>query len=115
VDSIDGTGRRTLETVATTGAPFVEHLYSLYDALVSINIPPDRARAVAHAMERDMTNQLATKSELRSELQLVRQEITATRELLSKDIQNQTTVMTVRLGSMIGAGFMLLYTLQRLG
>jgi len=62
-----------------------------------------------------MTNQLATKSELRSELQLVRQEITATRELLSKDIQNQTTVMTVRLGSMIGAGFVLLYALQRLG
>ncbi len=62
-----------------------------------------------------MTSQLATKSELKSELQLLRQELTATRDLLSKDIQNQTTVMTVRLGSMIGAGFVLLYALQRLG
>ena len=62
-----------------------------------------------------MTSQLATKSELKSELQLLRQELTATRDLLSKDIQNQTTVMTVRLGSMSGAGFVLLYALQRLG
>ena len=29
------------------------------------------------------------------------------RDILSRDIQHQTTVMTVRLGSMIGAGFAL--------
>jgi hypothetical protein len=39
-------------------------LYSLYDALVSINVPNDRARAVIDAMERDMTTVLATKSDL---------------------------------------------------
>ena len=93
----------------------MEHLYSLYDALISIQVPPDKARAVVNAMERDMTSQLATKSELRSELQVLRLEMTATRDLLSKDIQNQTTVMTMRLGSMIGAGLVLLYALQRLG
>jgi len=32
----------------------VDYLYSLYDALVSINVPSDKARAVADAMERDM-------------------------------------------------------------
>jgi len=89
----------------------MEHLYSLYDALVSIQVPPDRARAVVDAMERDMRDQLASKSDLHH-----------VRELLSRDIQatqvridHQTTVMTVRLGSMIGAGFVLLYALQRLG
>ena len=37
------------------------------------------------------------------------------RDLLSKDIQHLSTVMTVRLGSLIGAGFVLLYALQRFG
>jgi len=89
----------------------MDHLYSLYDALVSIHVPPDRARAVVDAMERDVRDQLATKTDLHH-----------LRELLSRDIQAtqaridyQTTVMTVRLGSMIGAGFVLLYALQRLG
>ncbi len=69
-----------------------------------------------------MLNQVVMKGELRAELQLLRQEITSTRELLARDIQSihermshQTTVMTVRLGSMIGAGFALLYALQRFG
>jgi hypothetical protein len=64
----------------------VDHLYSLYDALVSINIPNDKARAVVDAMERDMYNRLATKADLQH-----------VSELLSKDIQNQTSAMTVRL------------------
>mgnify|MGYP006316935533 FL=1 len=32
----------------------MDYLYSLYDALVSINVPSDKARAVVDAMERDM-------------------------------------------------------------
>jgi hypothetical protein len=91
----------------------MEIAYSLYDALVSIDVPADRARAVVGAMERDMLNQVVMKGELRAELQLIRQEISSSRELLARDIQHQTTVMTVRLGSMIGAGFALLYALQR--
>ncbi len=35
-----------------------------YDALVSINVPSDKARAVVDAMERDMLTQLASKSDL---------------------------------------------------
>ena len=40
----------------------MDYLYSLYDALVSINVPNDKARAVVDAMERDMGTTLATKS-----------------------------------------------------
>jgi hypothetical protein len=35
-----------------------------YDALVSINVPSDKARAVVDAMERDMGTTLATKQDL---------------------------------------------------
>lgn len=59
----------------------VDYLYSLYDALVSIHVPNDKARAVVDAMERDMGTTLATKSdldqlrsELRQELALVRKD-----------------------------------------
>ena len=33
----------------------VAYLYSLYDALVSISVPSEKARAVVDAMERDMS------------------------------------------------------------
>ncbi len=51
-------------------------LYSIYDALVSINVPNDKARAVADAMEMDMLEKLTTKSDLAH-----------VQALLSKDIQ----------------------------
>lgn len=44
----------------------MSYLYSLYDALVSINVPSDKARAVVDAMEHDMLTQLASKSDLDS-------------------------------------------------
>lgn len=81
----------------------MESLYSLYDALISINIPKERARAVVDAVERDMLNQLATKADLQF-----------TRELLSRDIQHQAMVITVRLGSMLVVGVGALYTLLKL-
>ncbi|MBL8199755.1 MAG: hypothetical protein JNK40_02175 [Chromatiales bacterium] len=59
----------------------VDYLYSLYDALVSIHVPNDKARAVVDAMERDMATTIATKSDLqllqqatRADLRLLRQE-----------------------------------------
>ena len=42
----------------------MDYLYSLYDALVSINVPNDKARAVVDAMERDMGTTLATKADM---------------------------------------------------
>ncbi len=44
----------------------MSYLYSLYDALISINVPSDRARAVVDAMERDMLTHLASKSDIDS-------------------------------------------------
>ena len=51
----------------------VDYLYALYDALVRIHVPNDKARAVVDAMERDMATTIATKSDL----QLLRQELTS--------------------------------------
>lgn len=38
---------------------------SLYDALIAINVPADKAKAVVGALEHDMTTALATKDDLK--------------------------------------------------
>jgi hypothetical protein len=87
-------------------------VYSLYDALVSINVPDDKARAVIDALEREMMDTLATKadlaavrSEMNGEFKLVRQEISAMGNSLSKDLQIQMAALqnslTIRLGLMM--------------
>ncbi|MCC7198309.1 MAG: DUF1640 domain-containing protein [Gammaproteobacteria bacterium] len=43
----------------------MELQYALYDALIGINVPSDKARAVVDAVERDMGTTLATKLDLR--------------------------------------------------
>jgi len=53
----------------------MDYLYSLYDALVSINVPNDKARAVVDAMERDMGTTIATKADLQFLRQEIRQEM----------------------------------------
>jgi hypothetical protein len=99
----------------------VDYLYSLYDALVSINVPNDKARAVVDAMERDMATTIATKADLqllRAELQAdlqagladVRQEVA----LIRKDMEILSTTMTVRLGSMLMLGLGLLFAALKL-
>jgi hypothetical protein len=75
----------------------VDYLYSLYDALVSINVPNDKARAVVDAMERDMGTTLATKSDL----QLLRQDLRQEMALMRKDMEILGTSITVRLGSIV--------------
>jgi hypothetical protein len=83
----------------------VDHLYSLYDALVSINVPNDKARAVVDAMERDMETTLATKSDL----QLLRQELRQEMALIRKDMEILGTSITVRLGSIMVLGLGVLF------
>ena len=96
----------------------MDYLYSLYDALVSIHVPSDKARAVVDAMERDMGTTLATKQDLL----LIRQEIENRTTLLSRDVdglrkdmekefslvrkemETLRLSMTVRLGSMLAVG-----------
>jgi hypothetical protein len=96
----------------------VDYLYSLYDALISINVPSEKARAVVDAMERDMGTTLATKQDLL----LIRQEIENRSSLLSRDVDGLRKdmekefalvrkemealrlSMTLRLGSMLAVG-----------
>ena len=121
----------------------MDYLYSLYDALVSINVPNDKARAVVDAMEHDMGTTLATKTDLenlrlatkadienlrlatRADLQLLKQELTAAMTGLSaelrqeialvrKDMEILSTTMTVRLGSMLMLGLGLLFAALKL-
>jgi hypothetical protein len=110
----------------------VAYLYSLYDALVSINVPSDKARAVVDAMERDMGATLATKQDLellrlatkheidslrqetRQEFALVRQELGEIKRELKHDIDALALRMTVRLGSMLFLGLGLTIAVLRL-
>jgi hypothetical protein len=116
-------GTRATESVA------VDYLYSLYDALVSIHVPSEKARAVVDAMERDMGTTLATKQDLK----LLEHQLAGMRTELRQEIENRTTLlsrdvdglrkdmekefalvrkemealrlsMTVRLGSMLAVG-----------
>jgi len=84
---------------------------SLYDALVSIAVPADKARAVADAMERDMGAMLATKSDillLRQELGQFKQEMNLEFNLVRKEMEILRSSMTVRLGSIqvVAAGLL---------
>jgi hypothetical protein len=95
-----------------------------------MNVPSDKARAVVDAMERDMETTLATKTDLlllrreienrfdftsrdieslRKDLESFRSSTTkdfeAFRRSIGKDLESLRLSMTVRLGSMIVAGF----------
>lgn len=96
-------------------------LYSLYDALISINVPTDKARAVVDAMERDMMTQLASKPdlaglgrEIRSDIALLRQEFKSDVESLRSSVELQGSSMTIRLGSMLVIGLGLLFAALKL-
>jgi hypothetical protein len=71
----------------------MEALYSLYDALISINVPNDRARAVVDAMERDMSDKLATKADLKHMHELISKDF----QVVNARIDHLTYVLTVRL------------------
>jgi hypothetical protein len=103
----------------------VDYLYSLYDALVSINVPNDKARAVVDAMERDMGTTIATKADL----QILRQDLTSSFNanvsdlrhelrqetgLIRKDLEILSSTMTIRLGSMLMLGLGLLFAALKL-
>jgi len=90
--------------------PTVDYLYSLYDALVSINVPNDKARAVVDAMERDMATTIATKSDL----QILRSELHQECALIRKDMEIMATSIIVRTGSMQVVAIGLLFAALKL-
>jgi hypothetical protein len=122
----------------------MDFLYSLYDALVSINVPNDKARAVVDAMERDMATSLATKTDLDSlrlatrtdidslrhettsgfaaarkdletGLALLRKDLEAQGASLRKDIDAQGSQTVIRLGAVIVVVAGLVLTMIQLG
>jgi hypothetical protein len=115
----------------------MDYLYALYDALVSINVPSDKARAVVDAMERDMGTTLATKQDLlpmatredllatKQDMALLRQELAGFRTELRQEMENRFALqdqkidtlelrLTVKLGSMMVVGFGLTIAALRL-
>ncbi|MSR08455.1 MAG: hypothetical protein EXR82_02825 [Gammaproteobacteria bacterium] len=68
----------------------MDYLYSLYAALVSINVPNDKARAVG-----------------------VRQDLDVLAAGLRKDLELLSTTMTVKLGSMLVVGFGVMIALSK--
>jgi hypothetical protein len=53
-----------MTAIRSPEGPLMSVVYSLYDALVSIKVPDEKAKAVIDAMEREMMNKLATKADL---------------------------------------------------
>jgi hypothetical protein len=76
---------------------------TLYDALLSIDVPADKARAVIDALEHDMGSTLATKQDIRLLEQKLEQKI----ELLQSS-------MTIRLGSILVVSMGLLFAALKL-
>ena len=115
-----------------TWVPSMDYLYSLYDALVSINVPGDKARAVVDAMERDMGTTLATKQDLEALRVATKQDL----EIVRRDVENRFTLLeqqfktdfvrldqkfdtlelklTVKFGSMLFVGFGLTIAAMRI-
>ena len=88
----------------------MDYLYSLYDALVSINVPSDKARAVVDAMERDMGTTLATKQDL----EMLKQAMDGRFALVDQKLETLELKLTVKLGSMMVVGFGLTLAALRL-
>ncbi|MGH8864136.1 MAG: hypothetical protein ACREVZ_05760 [Burkholderiales bacterium] len=76
----------------TRGLP-VDYLYSLYDALVSINVPSDKARAVVDAMERDMGTTLATKQDLEAQSLVTKKDLELMRLATKQDLELTRSAM----------------------
>jgi hypothetical protein len=104
-----------------TFVPAMNYLYSLYDALVSISVPFDKARAVVDAMERDMGTTLATKQDIEilkkdvdNRIALLEQQFRADFVRLDQKIDTLDLRLTVKLGSMLFVGFGLTIAAMRL-
>lgn len=97
-------------------------LVSSYDALIDTQVPGDKARDVAEALESDMTSQLATRQDLEllrhdmtPEFALVREELRSGLALLRAGFKQDLAQQTVKLGMMMASGLTLLFAALKLG
>ena len=74
-------------------------VYSLYDALVSINVPDEKAKAVIDAMEREMMDKIATKADLAHVREILSKDIDRLEERVKSQLATLETRLTVRLGT----------------
>ena len=99
----------------------MDYLYSLYAALVSIDVPNDKARAVVDAMERDMGTTIATKTDLqilqvatkadlqtmqnatKAELQMLRQEFKTGLQMLRQELKTDLQMLRQELISSLAS------------
>ena len=77
---------------------------TLYDARVGANVPPDKAKAVVQAMERERFERLATQQDLQALQSTIAQQLLALESRLKHDL-------TVRLGTLVAASIGLIVPL----
>ena len=101
---------------------------SMYDALISVQVPGDKARAVAEALESDMSVHLATRQDLlllrkdvdvlRKDMDtgfaLVREEMKAGLALVKAEFKQDLSQQTARLGVMMAGALTLLFAALKL-
>jgi hypothetical protein len=95
--------------------------FTLYDVLVSINVPAEKARAVIDALEHDMASTLATKQdillvkqELEHGIDGVARDVARLDERLTRELELLRSSMTVRLGSIQVVAIGLLFAALKL-
>ena len=80
--------------------------FTLYDALLSIDVPADKARAVIDGLEHDMGSTLAT----RQDILLLQQDIL----LLKQQLEHRIDSMAIQLGSILVVALGLLFAALKL-
>ena len=86
---------------------------SLYDALIAINVPADKAKAVVSALEHDMTNELATKGDLRALGENIALRFTAQTTEFDLKLKALGNIIVIRLGAVVIAAMTVLEALHK--
>ena len=111
-------------------------VYSLHDALVSIKVPDDKAKAVIDALERELMDRVATKADLAHlretlsrDIASLARDVAGIKDTLSKDLENRIQMvrsemdhrferlesrLTLKLGTIAGAWSAILFGLLKL-
>ena len=88
--------------------------FTLYDALLSIDVPAQKARAVIDALEHDMGSTLATKQDIANLALTTKQDLLLLRQQLEHRIDLLQSSMTIRLGSILVVAMGLLFAALKL-
>jgi len=87
---------------------------ALYQALISISVPEQKATAVIEALETDMLSHLATKADLTATAAVLKADLTAATAELKTEIAQLDTKLTIRMGLMLSATVGIMLAAMRL-